>query len=513
VVETDDPAVKVTVEGDGDLVITGAGPQEVRLRAGSYKVRATRDGKPVGLDRDLVTISRGDRQIVRVRLEDESPAAAAIHPAERGAFVVRGGKGVAVRTFDTLAEAVQTATDGDTVEVRGNGPFVTEPVAVHTRSLTIRAGGGYRPVIRLSPQASQDFEPLLWAKGDALTVEGIEFQRLGQKDRTADQRIPSIVYSGGAALHIANCRFRLEVKSFCVCVISDAPVCVVRNCEFLGPDHLGGYSVAGGFAEKLRVLENCVLVGSVALNMPYGTSVRLTRNTLVSRHYTVLLHVFPPPKDLEKDLEKRGAVEPIRVEASGNVFDASSVLWYRQDANPRAPLPASAFGEGEALLLRLLAWHDRGNVYREGSASVDWWFEWVKHTLLPRAGRSPADWKKFWNAPGAELTEGTIRYQGGDLLTKLAADPEKLTPEDFRLRPDSAGYQAGKDKKDIGADVDLVGPGAAYERWKKTRGYQDWLKETGQKVQSPGTMNLERDRSGPESAESERGRMGLANRR
>jgi len=69
VVETDDPAVKVTVEGDGDLVITGAGPQEVRLRAGSYRLKATKDGKPVKLDRDLVAISRGDRQIVHVRLE------------------------------------------------------------------------------------------------------------------------------------------------------------------------------------------------------------------------------------------------------------------------------------------------------------------------------------------------------------------------------------------------------------------------------------------------------------
>jgi hypothetical protein len=69
VVETDDPAVKVTIEGGGDLVISGAGPQEVRLKSGSYKLRATRNGKAVKLDRDLVTITHGDRQVVRVRLE------------------------------------------------------------------------------------------------------------------------------------------------------------------------------------------------------------------------------------------------------------------------------------------------------------------------------------------------------------------------------------------------------------------------------------------------------------
>jgi hypothetical protein len=75
VVETDDPAVKVTVEGDGDLVITGAGAQEVRLRPGSYRVRAAKDGKALPLDRDLVTITRGDKEVVRLRMEADAASA------------------------------------------------------------------------------------------------------------------------------------------------------------------------------------------------------------------------------------------------------------------------------------------------------------------------------------------------------------------------------------------------------------------------------------------------------
>jgi WD40 repeat protein len=74
VVETDDPGVKVAIEGDGDLVITGAGPHEVRLRPGQYRWQATRDGKPVA--GDLVTISRGGRQVVRVSREGAGPTAA-----------------------------------------------------------------------------------------------------------------------------------------------------------------------------------------------------------------------------------------------------------------------------------------------------------------------------------------------------------------------------------------------------------------------------------------------------
>src|SRR5262249_51215228 len=47
VVEVDDPRVKVTVEGDGGVVIAGAGPQEVRLRPGSYRLLASKDGRPL----------------------------------------------------------------------------------------------------------------------------------------------------------------------------------------------------------------------------------------------------------------------------------------------------------------------------------------------------------------------------------------------------------------------------------------------------------------------------------
>src|SRR5262249_52876599 len=159
VVETDDPAVKVVIEGDGDLVITGAGPREVRLKAGSYRVRATKDGKPVKLDRDLVTISRDGREIVRVRLEDETPAAV-VPKAEHGVFVVVGGKGVAERTFDPLEEAVQAASDGDTIEIRGNGPFISDGMSIQ-HSLVIRAGNGYTPSITLSPAAADSNTPLL----------------------------------------------------------------------------------------------------------------------------------------------------------------------------------------------------------------------------------------------------------------------------------------------------------------------------------------------------------------
>jgi hypothetical protein len=90
------------------------------------------------------------------------------------------------------------------------------------------------------------------------------------------------------------------------------------------------------------------------------------------------------------------------------------------------------------------------------------------------------DWTQFWGTDEAGSFEGRIRFQGGSLRSRLTVAPGQITPDDFRLRPDSAGYRAGPDGKDLGADIDFVGPGDAYERWKKTPEYQQWLKVTGQ---------------------------------
>ena len=44
-------------------------PHEVRLRPGSYQVRATKDGKPVVVTQELIRINKGEKQIVKVTRE------------------------------------------------------------------------------------------------------------------------------------------------------------------------------------------------------------------------------------------------------------------------------------------------------------------------------------------------------------------------------------------------------------------------------------------------------------
>lgn len=68
VVEVDDPGVSVSIDGE-EMVITGTGAREVRLKPGQYKLLARKDGKLV--QQELVTVAKNDRQLVRVSLEAE----------------------------------------------------------------------------------------------------------------------------------------------------------------------------------------------------------------------------------------------------------------------------------------------------------------------------------------------------------------------------------------------------------------------------------------------------------
>lgn len=66
VVETDDPGVGLSIDGE-ELVITGGGVKEIRLKPGEHKLLASKDGQIV--TQELVTITRGGRQVVRMSKE------------------------------------------------------------------------------------------------------------------------------------------------------------------------------------------------------------------------------------------------------------------------------------------------------------------------------------------------------------------------------------------------------------------------------------------------------------
>lgn len=471
VVETSDPGVRVTVAGDGGLVINGAGLEEIRLAPGSYRVTAEREGARVPLDRELVSISRGGREVVRVRIEaSPSPPAMSVN-SDSNAFVLVGGPGVKSRRFESLSEAVANANSGDTIEVQGNGPFLTDPIRITDCDLTIRAAEGSRPVIKLNPQKTSPLEPgdvaPIFLSEARLVLEGLELHRSANAE-THEVWGGCFIISVGRELNLANCSFRSDSTEFVPheCIIADAPVSRIWNCEFVGAAEL-----AVQFEQHAHdaTFKNCLHLGRLVMHLGLVDTrtnklhVELSHNTYVTYAQAIMLRGEPVSQTARDDAA-------ITVDASGNVITAPIVLMMESVA-----LFAPMVVDAESELTSRVRWNGQENLYRPAERYVTW-INPPTAVSIP-GPQTLADWRKLWNAVENGSVDESPRFQGGILQGRDPEEYQELTPDDFRLRPDSAGYRAGKDGKDLGADVDLVGPGAGYERWKKTPEYQQWLKD------------------------------------
>jgi hypothetical protein len=396
-------------------------------------------------------------------------------------FVVLARDAGAERKFGTLAEAVTAAQSGDTIEIRGNGPFVSDPIILGKKALVVRAAKGFRPVIELNPARGQGAIPSLDTSAP-LVLEGLELRRI-EEERYKGGPVPLMVRARGAPVRAAHCRFVAFPDRVAV-TAHESPLCELRNCEFLSAgqfacvDHL---LPRGG---RLILANNVMLGGDLGAAFHHrppdlaDVAIELTRNTwVVQIPMGLFLDALPAPRAPGTEAPPK----PIQLTASGNLLDGHRrVMEVFQSAellSRAGPLDAS---NTQALLGRLVNWREQNNVYPEVVGLLGYY---VAGTGMPQAlpaGKSLADWNRFWDVKDTAAVRGEIRYRGGDLRSRSLTQLEQATAEDFRLADGSAGKGAGPGSKDLGADVDLVGAGAAYERWKKMPEYQEWLKRTGQ---------------------------------
>ncbi len=219
VVEVDDPAVSVKIDGS-DIVITGAGAKEIRLKPGSYSVEARKDGKLVR--HELVTVTKNGRQVVRVSQEPVPPdAKVATRSADATAWervvaalsAAEQVKAVGARlkelnpSFD--GALVPTIENGVVRELGFNTDDVTDisPVRGLTRLRALKCSGfGDRnsPLTDLSPLSGLPLRTLVLAKGelfDLSPLRGVpltEFSCYGT-------RVTDISPLKGMKLRVLNC--------------------------------------------------------------------------------------------------------------------------------------------------------------------------------------------------------------------------------------------------------------------------------------------------------------------
>ena len=82
-----DPGVQVMIDGE-EVRIEGAGVEELSLKPGKYRVAATKDGTSVS--QELVTITRGGREVVRVTLEKDQSRIQVVQATRPGESMWRG---------------------------------------------------------------------------------------------------------------------------------------------------------------------------------------------------------------------------------------------------------------------------------------------------------------------------------------------------------------------------------------------------------------------------------------
>jgi hypothetical protein len=278
-------------------------------------------------------------------------------------------------------------------------------------------------------------------------------------------------------LYMANCRLLLKHQGNAV--EGSGRVRELRNCDFLGGGwykHLTHWYEA---PDQGRItVNNCLLLGGLKLDdrreNREGASIQLRHTTVVDHHaLAVVFHRQLPSQD-------KTTPPQLRLEVSESIFDSprGAVTAWRPEASLKGKPQSQA--EVVSMLPVFLEWRGSRNLY-PASGLLGVAFPPGDKEAVPTEPRIDlAEWRKLWNSPETGSVDGRPRFQGGNLALRAQTEWDKLTPADFRLLVVSPGYRAGEDGRDLGADVDLVGPGAAYERWKQTPEYQQWLKDTGQ---------------------------------
>jgi serine/threonine protein kinase/regulation of enolase protein 1 (concanavalin A-like superfamily) len=170
VVEVDDPGVSVRIDG-ADLVITGTGVKELRVKPGDYRVVASKDGQIV--QQDIVKVERNGRRVVRVAREAAAAVAKSPEPRPTVAATVPASAPVDGR-IDEWGTVIDPDDDCD-IQCDGKTVVIDLPNTPHDLTPFSRLFNAPRVVRPIEG----DFEM-------TVKVEG-EFKPVGPSERHFDE--------------------------------------------------------------------------------------------------------------------------------------------------------------------------------------------------------------------------------------------------------------------------------------------------------------------------------------
>jgi hypothetical protein len=419
--------------------------------------------------------------------------AAAVPSGPPPRFALIGRSGAVRRSFSEFPGAIQEAAAGDTLEIRGSDAVRIAPLHLE-KPLVLRAAHGARPALCPALTTESGDAPLI-ESGAALVIEGLDIQCLAAGPRGYSPQ--SVLAVRHASLRLANCRV-IHCGAGPALRLEDPTLGELRNSLLCSSTGAAVDCVAGG---RVRVLvENCVLAGYSGITV--HQTARATDVFLELRHDTMVLHEavrvhFDP---VAREQAKGDGRVFIHVAVTRSLFDTDGALLTNQSDrhspaeverigrfsrgeagrnvdHGRGKSPIARANAGLANIKKAIAWQDEQSLY-SGTGPL----------LAMASSQSPrqlsglgvpagiAQWDEFWGASKpeiAQLSDGS--FDARTLRSAATAHPQLLTPGDFRRTFRLRGAWRPLESRLEGVNTSLVGPGEAYEAWKNTFEYRNWL--------------------------------------
>jgi len=361
--------------------------------------------------------------------------------------------------FATLAAAIADAEDGETIEVHGNGPFLTPPLAIEGKRLTIRPAADSQPVFLAESQGETLSKPFVQTDSD-LRLEGLEVRwsmevPLGRSE--PDFLARCIIAATRGKLRVAHCRV-ISVTSdrFNACVGGSCRELSLKDCHLLAKDDIG---VFWGTEPGARLnLEGCLLENRIGVSIlpdagsasANSAQARLTHNTIAASRGLQLMLEGPPR-------------QPVPINARHNLLDCEHLFSLNLVRPPRSGKNVAKLENLTGLLQLNAAWSERANVHRAGMNYI------VRGVMARPASFAAGDiqtlpaWLELWKLPADASIAGDIHFEP-------RADAASLAP----LVLAAVDSPTGQVPADVGARASQVGPGAAYRAWRSSREYAAW---------------------------------------
>jgi hypothetical protein len=346
--------------------------------------------------------------------------------------------------FDTLAEALKAAREGDTIRIDSNETHDL-PHLKFDRTLTLQAGPGYRPVfqfaigtdelgIRARPERDPDARFMLQVTKGELTLEGLKFE-MDPPGGSTEIPWATLLVNGGN-LRVLNCMISEQTREGSAAIRMAAPGrLVVRNSMLVGGR--AAIEVVANDQQQV-IVDNSLLFSDAGARVVQGPSAQQQGDVSLTFDRCTFSG-------------QTGYDFPV---LSSAVHVESNNCIYKTDWIGSSFLKTAASKEGRS-------WRGRQNLFD------------APHWLGAR-GRDVPDvrdaksWMAFWQGADTEADSRVVPFRG---RKPKDAFSHTARPQDWDIE-DASNLAAYRDR--YGMAPLIVGPGRGYERFRESILYNEW---------------------------------------